>query len=79
MMELQVILDFACCACNECVSVTVKCEGSGLALSGRSVARVHVPCPSCGTNHRLDFEPNGTIRAVTPYTTPRPMLEPSIN
>ena len=79
MMELQVILDFACCACNECVSVTVRCEGKGLALSSRCVATVNVPCPSCGTIHRLDFEPNGTVRAVNPYTNPRALLEPSIN
>jgi hypothetical protein len=80
MMELQVILDFACCTCEESVSVTVKCEGKGLALTGRTVASVNVPCPGCGTIHRLDFEPNGTIRAVRPYTTaPRPLLEPSMN
>jgi hypothetical protein len=79
MMEMKVILDFACCSCDELVSVTVKCEGTGLALSGRTVARVNVPCPSCGTVHCVDFEPNGTVRAVNPYTTKRPALEPSVN
>jgi phage terminase large subunit GpA-like protein len=79
MMEMQVILDFACCTCDESISVTVKCEGKDLTHAGRSVARVHVPCPSCGTVHRLDFEPNGTVRNVCPCTAPRLVPEPSVN
>jgi hypothetical protein len=79
MMELQVILDFSCCACGDPVSVTVKCEGTGLALAGRSVARVQVPCPGCGTVLCVDFQPNGTVRGVHSHRGPRPVLEPSIN
>jgi hypothetical protein len=79
MMELKVILDFACCACHEGVSVTVKCEGKGLALGSRTVASVSVPCPGCGTIHRLDFDTSGTLRAVRPEPGPRPLLEPSLN
>jgi len=79
MMELKVILDFACCGCQESVSVTVKCAGKGLAGAGRSVASVRVPCPSCSTINQLYFEPSGTVRAVTPITGPRSMPEPSIN
>lgn len=79
MMELQIVLKFACVACTEAVSVTVKCEGKGLAVPGQQVARVHVPCPGCGMVHRLDFEPNGNLLAVRPNSTPRPHLEPSLN
>jgi len=79
MMELKVILDFACCGCQEPVSVTVKCAGKGLACAGRSVVTVPVPCPACHTVNQLYFEPNGTVRAVTPVARPRPVPEPSIN
>ena len=30
MVEVKVTLDFACCACDHSVSVTVKCTGKGL-------------------------------------------------
>jgi len=79
MMELKVVLDFACAACEQPVNVTVKCQGKGLSAAGRSVASVNVPCPACGTMHKLDFEPNGTVRTVNPLTRPRPLLEPSVN
>ena len=78
LMELHVSLDFACCGCGRPVRVTVQYTGDGLGT--RPLARVQVPCPcGCGTVNQLEFEPSGTIRAVTPYTTPRPLLEPSIN
>ena len=79
MTELQVILDFTCCACQEPLSVTVKCAGTGLALAGRSIARVHVPCPGCSTTLCVDFEPNGTIRGVDRQVMPRLTREPSLN
>ena len=78
MMELKLILEFACTACNESVSVTVKCEGKELDQDGRTVARVHVPCPHCAAINRLDFDANGTVRAVTPYAAPRPLPEPEM-
>jgi hypothetical protein len=79
MMEMKVVLEFACASCSQSVSVTVKCQGKGLATAGRTVASVNVPCPGCGTMHRLDFEPNGIVRAVNPFNSPRPLLEPSVN
>ena len=79
MMELEVILDFACCACGEPTSVTVKCSGKGLALGGRTVASVNVPCPTCSSINQLYFEPSGTIHAVAPYASPRQVPEPSVN
>ncbi len=79
MMELKVILDFACCRCNESVSVTVKCSGKGLAGGSRTVAAVTVPCPTCSQINQLYFEPSGTVRAVAPYKNPRLRLEPSLN
>jgi hypothetical protein len=79
MLKLKVTLDFACCACDHSVSVTVQCEGAGLAAGSSAVAAVNVPCPNCGRVNQLFFEPNGTVRAVAPYTAPRPALEPSMN
>jgi len=79
MMELQVILDFACCACGEAMSVTVKCSGKGLTEGSRTVAAVNVPCPSCSSVNQLYFEPNGTIHDVVPYQSPRGVPEPSVN
>lgn len=79
MLELKVILDFACCACNHSVSVTVKCAGKGLAAGDRAVAAVNVPCPTCGSVNKLYFQPNGTVRAVTPCTGIPRIPEPSVN
>ena len=79
MMELLVNLVFACCTCEESVSVTVKCAGKGLAAGDRTVAAVNVPCPQCHMVNQLYFEPNGTVRAVAPYQTPCQRLEPSVN
>jgi hypothetical protein len=79
MLELQVILDFACCNCGDPVSVTVRCEGQGMALKGRTVASVEVPCPACWGMNRLFFEPTGVVRAVTPPPVPRPRPVPSNN
>ena len=79
MLELQVVLDFACCNCEHSVSVTVKCEGKGLEAGDQTVAAVNVPCPTCGSVNQLYFEPRGTVRAVAPYKAPRHMPEPSIN
>jgi phage FluMu protein Com len=79
MIELKVNLDFACCACDHSVSVTVKCAGKGLSALARTVAAVNVPCPTCGSVNQLHFEPNGTVHAVAPYPAARPLPEPSIN
>ena len=81
MMELKVILDFACCHCQGSVSVTVKCAGKGLATAGRTVAAVHVSCPTCGVVNQLLFEPNGTVRDVRPCegVVTWPVPTPSVN
>jgi hypothetical protein len=79
MMELKVILDFACCHCQGLVNVTVKCAGKGLASAGRTVAAVSVPCPTCHAVNKLLFEPNGTVRDVLPCPAPSVIPEPSWN
>ena len=79
MMELEVVLDFACCNCERPVGVTLKCAGKGLAGGARTVAAVPVPCPTCGQMNQLFFEPGGTVRDVVPYQAPRPFVEPSVN
>src|SRR5262249_16690443 len=79
MLELQLTLDFSCCACDHLVNVTVKCTGKGLAAGGRTVAAVNVPCPTCGSVNRVYFEPSGTVRDVAPCHGNFQWLEPSIN
>jgi hypothetical protein len=79
MMDLQVILDFTCCACGQPMSVTVKCSGKGLAAGSRAVAAVNVPCPTCASVNQLYFDPSGRVHAVAPFQGPRPVPEPSVN
>lgn len=79
MVDLELILDFACCCCKEPVSVTVKCTGDPLALSEQDSSSVSVPCPGCSKVNKLTFEPNGTVRTVTTHAMLWPLPEPSLN
>jgi hypothetical protein len=79
MIEVKVELDFTCCTCGACTSVTLKCVGKGLSQGSHAVAAVQVPCPSCAHVNQLVFEPNGTLHAVAPCPAPRRLPEPSIN
>jgi hypothetical protein len=79
MLELEVNLDFACCVCQQSITVRVKCTGKGLAAGPGAVAAVNVPCPCCGLVNRLSFEPGGTVRSVTPCASPRAVPDPSVN
>ena len=76
MMELNVTLGFACCDCEECVTVTVQCRG-GTATG--ALPAVKVPCPGCGTINQLSFDADGTVRSVRPCVCYRPLPEPSVN
>jgi hypothetical protein len=79
MEKLRVTMDFACCGCDEPVSVTVQCQGEGLAGKAASlVASVNIPCPSCGQVNQLFFEPCGRVRSVRPYCR-RALPSPSLN
>ena len=80
MMELEVILEYACCSCGHDTGVTVKCAGKGLAPGSNGLARVNVPCPTCGNINRLYFEPrSGCLRQVAPFWDTCPVPEPSLN
>jgi len=79
MMELNATLDFACCGCEQPVSVTVQCKGDCLGQEGGGgVAKVLVPCPSCGRVNQLLFEPGGAVRSVRPYVCYYMLPEPSV-
>ena len=79
MMELLVSLDFACCGCGRPVGVTLKCGGKGLAGGAAgAVAAADVPCPACGRENRVFFEPSGTLRSVRPAGR-RGLPNPSAN
>jgi len=79
MLELNVVLDFACCNCEHPISVTVQCAGKGLAAGSPTVAAVKVPCPACGDVNQLYFEPSGRVRAVAPCRGRQHRPEPSLN
>jgi hypothetical protein len=77
MMDLKLTLDFSCCGCEEFVTVTVQCKGTG--LTGEALASVNVPCPTCGAINDVSFETNGTIRGVRSRACYRPLPVPSVN
>jgi hypothetical protein len=80
MIEVLVELDFACIACGECMGVTLKCAGKGLAGGGAQlVAQVKVPCPHCCKTNQVIFEPSGTVLAVRPCKAFCGIPEPSLN
>jgi hypothetical protein len=78
MVEQHVTVDFDCCFCGSCVSVTVRCEGKGPG-GAAGVAAVNVPCPTCNQVNRLYFEPGGALRRVRPYPGGWPLPAPSAN
>jgi hypothetical protein len=80
MMKLNLTLDFACCQCEQPVSVKVQCSGGGL-MSQRegALAAVNVPCPTCGQVNQLFFDPTGAVHSVRPYACIRLVPEPSVN
>jgi hypothetical protein len=79
MMDVKVTLDFACCGCEQVVTVTVQCKGKGLFGESANVAAVNVPCPTCQQINHLTFEPSGTVHSVRPYYCFRLLPEPSVN
>lgn len=79
MVKLLVQLDFACCCCDDSISLTVQCEGKGLTDRRRPVAAFEIECPECRAWNRVYFEPNGgAVLRVAPNPEGR-RLEPSIN
>jgi len=80
MRELNLTLDFACCCCEQPVSVQVQCSEGGLRTDREgTLATVNVPCPTCGQVNQLFFEPTGAVRSVRPYACIRLVPEPSVN
>jgi hypothetical protein len=77
---LYVTLNFECCRCGEPVSVTLRCEGSGLeGDAGRQVATIPIACPDCGQGNALSFEPRGRVRGVRPCPLRQRVPAPSLN
>jgi hypothetical protein len=80
MVKLLVQLDFACCCCNETISLTVQCEGKGLTDRRRPVAAFEMQCPECREWNQVYFEPNGgAVLRVDPTLETRQRLQPSMN
>jgi hypothetical protein len=79
MLELQLELEFACCACGSPTEVTLTCAGKGLKAHGTLVAAVKVPCPTCGGINEVFFDQGGKVHAVAPAAAGRRVPEPSAN
>ncbi len=81
MLELEVVLDFACCHCDQQLGVTLKCEGEGLADKDASAA-FPMTCPFCNQKNDVVFVPDTSeVLYVWPdLETVRFMIpEPSLN
>ncbi len=79
MMELEVILDFACSCCGHNMGVTLKCAGKNLNQQQGSVTSVKVPCPTCQSINKVFFEPCGVLHYVAPAHDSLRIPEPSLN
>jgi hypothetical protein len=81
MLELEVVLEFRCCACGDTMGVTVKCAGKSLGVGKNPVASVKVPCPNCQAINQVIFAPeDGNLIHVFQADKPRYMLPvPSYN
>ena len=79
MLELEVILDFVCCACGDSTGVTLKCAGNALGTGQNS--SVKVPCLNCQSINQVIFSPDdGTVIHVAEADKPRYIIPvPSMN
>ena len=78
MLNLDVLLDFCCCTCGGPMTVTLRCEGEGLA-EGNARALVKVSCPSCRCANQVIFAPESgevidVMREVRVYRLPIPSM-----
>jgi hypothetical protein len=72
MLDLEVILEFACCECGDPMGVTVKCAGKDLGHGKSPVASVKVPCPNCQGINQVIFTPDdGNLLHVVADDKPR--------
>jgi len=80
MLQLDVLLQFGCCACGGKMGVTLRCEGDGLAEGKDVHALVAVPCPSCHQINQVIFRPgNGRVIDVMREVRVCRLPEPSLN
>ena len=56
MIDVNVLIGFACCRCDHTMEVELKCEGQGLADHAVK-AVVAVSCPSCRQTNQVIFSP----------------------
>ena len=78
MLEMEVMLDFACSICGHDMGVTLRCAGKGLSAGASARAWVRVPCPTCGNINKIVFAPDGTLHDLAPQEACL-VPEPSLN
>ncbi len=65
LLDIDVVLEFACGSCSGTMEVKTKCTGKPLGMGVREAVKVKVPCPSCHCNNLVVFEPeSGNILSV---------------
>ncbi len=79
MLEVEVILDFACCLCGRDMGVTLHCAGQGLKGCSQVLASAKVPCPCCSGINEIFFTPDGTLHHVAVHREPFQVPLPSAN
>lgn len=79
MLEVEVILDFACCSCGRDMGVTLHCAGQGLKAGAQVMTSAKVPCPFCSHILQVFFTPDGTLHHVEAHREPFQVPLPSAN
>ncbi len=80
MLDLQVLLQIACCRCNGSMEATLKCEGEGLGDGADVNALVSLSCPACQQVNQVIFRPeDGRVIDVMSELRIFRIPEPSLN
>ena len=79
MAETEVVIEFACCHCQQPVFAKLRCSGEGINQGPHAVAGVQLPCPTCDRTSHVCFELSGLVLQVAPERKGQAVLEPSLN
>src|SRR5207253_9589488 len=61
MAEMEVVIQFNCCHCQDQVTARLKCSGKGVSEGPHVVAGAHLACPTCDQVNQVCFELSGLV------------------